>query len=277
MSSQKQVYRLTESALMIAIAAVLSVIKIVDMPVGGSVTLLSMLPIVLIAYRYGTGWGLLTGFAYGLVQLLLGLDNLTWAPSFGSAATIILFDYVVAFTVLGLGGVFRHTVKSQGAALALGAVLTGGLRYLCHVITGYSVWYDLSAPTAIPSAQSLSYSFVYNGVYMVPEILLLAVGALYLSRLLNFRETTITRAAPAASRSPLATQLSVASVTALFAAIIADIVLIVPNLQTEEELFSPAGFAQVDWVTVGIITVLAVAVAAICTAAAKKIGQKDGI
>jgi thiamine transporter len=62
MNSSSRVYRLTESALLIAVAAVLSVLKIVDMPAGGSVTACSMLPLLLVSYRHGTKWGLFTAF-----------------------------------------------------------------------------------------------------------------------------------------------------------------------------------------------------------------------
>ncbi len=274
MNTQKTVYRLTESALMIAIAAVLSVIKIVDMPVGGSVTLLSMLPIVLIAYRYGTGWGLFTGFAYGLVQMLLGLDNLQWAQSAGAAAVIIAFDYLVAFMGLGLGGIFRKTVRHQGAALALGCVLGSGLRYLCHVITGFTVWAGITSAAEI-TPEILTYSFVYNGVYMLPETILLVAGALYLARFLDFGSTVITRAPAKTEASPLAVQLSVVSITALFAAVIADIVLILPELQTEDEVFFAGGLANVDWVTLGIINGLAIVVAAACLLLAAKQNDKN--
>lgn len=274
MTNQKSIYRLTESALMIAIAAVLSVIKIVDMPVGGSVTLLSMLPIVLIAYRYGTAWGLFTGFAYGLVQMLLGLENLNWVSSVGGAVVVILFDYVVAFMGLGLGGIFRKVIPHQGAALALGCILGGTWRYLCHVVTGFTVWAGITSFADI-TPDVLSYSFVYNGVYMLPEVVLLAAGALYLSRLLNFGDTTITRAPAKTKASPLAVQLSVVSITALFAAVVADIVLILPELQTEDAVFFTEGLANVDWMTVGIVTGLAVVVAAICMTVAAKLSKSE--
>ena len=274
MTNQKSIYRLTESALMIAIAAVLSVIKIVDMPVGGSVTLLSMLPIALIAYRYGTAWGLFTGFAYGLVQMLLGLENLNWVSSVGGAVVVILFDYVVAFMGLGLGGIFRKAIPHQGAALALGCILGGAWRYLCHVVTGFTVWAGITSFADI-TPDVLSYSFVYNGVYMLPEVVLLATGALYLSRLLNFGDTTITRAPAKTKASPLAVQLSVVSITALFAAVVADIVLILPELQTEDAVFFTEGLANVDWMTVGIITGLAVVVAAVCMTVAAKLSKSE--
>ena len=66
---------------MIALATVLSMIKFANLPFGGSVTLCSMLPLVLIAYRYKWKWGLLTGVVYGLVQMVLGANNLSYGTS----------------------------------------------------------------------------------------------------------------------------------------------------------------------------------------------------
>ena len=89
-STKNRVLMLTESAAMIAFATVLSIVKIVDMPYGGSVTACSMLPLLIIAYRYGTKWGLLTSFTYGVIQMFLGMDNLTYATSFWAAGAYIL-------------------------------------------------------------------------------------------------------------------------------------------------------------------------------------------
>ena len=86
----KTTVRLTESALMLAASFVLSLIPVVNMPFGGTVTLASMLPLVLIAYRHGTVWGLLTGFAGSLLQLLMGLNNLSYATSAAAAAAIVV-------------------------------------------------------------------------------------------------------------------------------------------------------------------------------------------
>ena len=266
---KRSVYRLTESALMLAFAAVLSVIKLIDMPYGGSVTLFSMLPLIIIAYRHGTKWGLLTGLTYGLIQLLLGLDNLSYATSFGAAVAIILFDYLIAFTVLGLGGLFRKLIPHQATALSLGAVFTGVLRYLCHVISGCTVWYGLSVPTG----ESIVYSLGYN-LYMVPEILLLVVGAIYVSRLLSFQSTAITRATPIHAASPAATVLSVVGASGLLAAVVWDIVELMPYLQTEDAALYPAGLAQADWLTVGIVTGAAILLFGMCAVLARRLAAE---
>lgn len=178
----KNTIRLTESAVMLALATVLSLIKF-DGPwlFGGSVTLLSMLPIALIAYRYSTGWGLFVGGAYGLIQMLLGLKNLTYATWWGAAVAIVLFDYLVAFGVLGFSGIFKGKLKNQPLELALGVLIGGLLRYACHFVTGVTVWRELADLKA-----AAWYSLTYNGSYMIPEIIITIIGAVLLSLLLDF-------------------------------------------------------------------------------------------
>ena len=91
---------LVECALMVAIGTVLANIKIFTMPNGGSVTLLSMLPFVLVSFRHGVKWGLFTGLVNGCLQMLLGF----WAPptpTFIYFLGEILLDYLVAFMALG--------------------------------------------------------------------------------------------------------------------------------------------------------------------------------
>ena len=99
----KTVRKLVESALFIAIATVLSMLKI-DLPFGGGVTIVSMLPLVLVSHRWGWKWGVMTAFAYSLIQLLLGLDNVGYATTFATALGVIFLDYVIAYTVIGFSG-----------------------------------------------------------------------------------------------------------------------------------------------------------------------------
>ena len=120
-TKQQKMLRLVESGLMLALATILSMVKVLDLPYGGSITAFSALPILLVGYRHGTAHGLFTAFAYALMQLILGLNTLNYATSVGAAVAIVILDYLLAFTVLGLGGIFRKKVQSQGAALVLGA------------------------------------------------------------------------------------------------------------------------------------------------------------
>ena len=95
--------RLAEAALLIAMGTVLSVFKLIDLPYGGSVTVGSMLPVLIIAYRYGTGFGMASSLAFGIIQQLLGLKTLSYVTTWQSILAVILLDYIVAFMVIGLG------------------------------------------------------------------------------------------------------------------------------------------------------------------------------
>ena len=140
-----------------------------------------MLPILLIAYRYGTAWGMLTGFVHGVIQLILNPSVLSPVTGALSVASVIILDYSLAFAVIGLGGLFRKFIKKQNTALLAGSIFTGILRYICHVIVGCTVWAGLS----IPTAGALIYSFIYNATYMVPETLVLALAAYYILSLIH--------------------------------------------------------------------------------------------
>jgi len=200
--------RLTESAMLLAIAVVLELAGktiIPPMPFGGQVTFAAMLPVVLISYRHGVRWGLLSGFAYALLQMAMGADVVTAAfqPGYfgderliGCAIVMCALDYLLAYTCLGLGGSFRRRLPVRGALL-WGTVLALSARYLCHVASGYilfSGWaewfftqegfpaWGAALVTALsPEMLGLVYSIVYNGMYMLPELLITAGAGLLLS------------------------------------------------------------------------------------------------
>ena len=129
---------LLECAIMIALATVLSLIKVLQMPLGGSITAVSMLPIILISFRHGPRWGLLTEFVHSLLQMLIeGL----YAPPAGTAAAFaleVLLDYVIAFTLLGIAGVCGRDGKPR--QVIAGCLLATGLRFLCSFLSGFIVW-----------------------------------------------------------------------------------------------------------------------------------------
>ena len=197
-TNQSKTHILTESAIMIALATVLSMIKIWEAPYGGSVTILSMCPILLLSLRRGIWVGLFAGFAHSLIQLLLGLNNVAWIPTAGGIVICILTDYILPFTVLGLGGVFRG-VKFTGnekrdlvIAAVLGAALVTVLRYLSHIVSGAVIWYALDLqwyaddPTHIVFRYGAwMFSIIYNGGYMIPEIITTTVGTPLLARALH--------------------------------------------------------------------------------------------
>lgn len=168
---------LVECALMIAVGTVLANIKIFEMPNGGSVTLLSMLPFVLVSFRHGVKWGLFTGFVNSLLQMLLGF----WAPPVPTVwafAGEILLDYVLAFMALGLAELFARPFKNRTVGVVAGTAGVCVLRFLCSFFSGVLIWGNLS--DGLPA---WTYSLGYNASYMLPETVLTVVGAVLLVRL----------------------------------------------------------------------------------------------
>ncbi len=180
---------LTECALMIALATVLSLVKIYEAPFGGSVTLLSMVPIIVISMRHGVGVGLATGFVHSVIQLIFGLANVAYVPDLMGKFLCIFLDYILPFTLLGLGGIFREVKFTKNArtnvivSALLGTLLVTLLRFMCHILSGVVIWYALDLewyaddPTHIVNRYSQwIFSLIYNGWYMVPEIIETAIG-----------------------------------------------------------------------------------------------------
>ena len=169
---------LVECALMIAVGTVLSNIKFFTLPNGGSITLLSMLPFVLVSFRHGVKWGLFTGFVNGILQILLGGG--LWAPptpTFLAYLGEVLLDYIFAFMALGLAQFFARPFKNRVAGVAVGTFMAGFLRFLCSFLSGVLIWGNLS--DGLPA---WTYSLVYNGSYMLPETLLTLVAAVILCK-----------------------------------------------------------------------------------------------
>ena len=215
--------RLTVSAMMLAIATVLAVIcgliPFLNLPFGGGFTIASMLPIVIVSYMYGIKWGLFSSAVYAgiqiLMDLMLGTGGSTimalFMPNsgdfmgYGAAVWILLLDYLVAYTVLGLGGVFRNRVKNKTVALVLGVVLALSLRYLVHILSGYifygawAEWFFSQEGFGLGAsilehvsgqALALLYSAVYNGLYMLPEIVITSIAAAAVSVLPQIKKAS---------------------------------------------------------------------------------------
>lgn len=189
---------LTESAIMVALATVLSMLKIWEAPYGGSVTVLSMAPIIILSMRRGVKVGLFAGFAHSLIQLLLGLGTVAYVPTPMGILVCVLTDYILPFTLLGLGGIFRDVKFTKNSttnlilAAALGALLVTVLRYACHIVSGAVIWYALDLewyaddPTYIVHKYGpWMFSMIYNGGYMVPEIITTVVGTPILTKALS--------------------------------------------------------------------------------------------
>lgn len=194
----RSVHILAESAIMIALATVLSMIKVYEAPYGGSVTLLSMAPIIILSMRRGVKTGLVAGFVHSLIQLLLGLNNVAWVPTPGGIVLCILFDYILPFTLLGLGGCFRNVrfCKNDTAnlmvAAVLGTLLVTLLRFACHIVSGAVIWYALDLEWYADDPDHIvfrygpwMFSMIYNGGYMLPETIATVVGTPILTKALS--------------------------------------------------------------------------------------------
>jgi thiamine transporter len=207
--------------MMVALATVISFVCSLipvppfNFPFGGGITIAGMLPVILVAYLYGTRWGLLTGFVYSLIQMLLGHSTVAglflpveeggmqvWA-----ALLICFIDYILAYTVLGLGGLFRKKMTA-GKALVLGCVVALAARYLCHIVSGaifYGAWaewfftldgiYNWIGRAVLETFRggslALLYSVVYNGCYMIPEMIITPIVAVLVLRIPVLRKRTL--------------------------------------------------------------------------------------
>lgn len=146
--------QLAFSAMAMALAVVTSMIKLFELPMGGSVTLLSMLFVVLIGYWFGPKAGLMTAIAYGFLQLIL--------EPYIIHPMQMLVDYIFAFGALGLSGIFSN--KKHGLLIGYWVAVAG--RFVFAFLSGmiffgaYAEYYGMSIPV---------YSAVYNGSYLLAE------------------------------------------------------------------------------------------------------------
>ena len=106
-TNKQKLIVLCECAIFIALSTVLSIFaKVWESPLGGSVTILSMLPVMFISIRRGLKWGFGSAFVYSVIQLIGGFDSIAYIPTAGGIVCSILFDYIVPFTILGIAGIF---------------------------------------------------------------------------------------------------------------------------------------------------------------------------
>lgn len=254
----KRTRRMVEAAILVALGTVLSVLTPFQLPYGGSITMASMLPLVLISYRHGTLFGFGAGLVYGVLQQLLGLNNLSYFTTWQSVLAVILLDYLVAFGVVGLGGVYRKWIGEQSGALVLGGLTVSFLRYFCHVIAGATVWAGLS----IPTEAAFWYSVTYNATYMLPETVILLLSLWYVGSMLDFKKEQPTRLTGASHEGGVTAHGALAGLFAL-AAVVFDVATVFSHMQDAETgEFSVAGlqverFAGSFWMWVVIVSAAA--------------------
>lgn len=191
LTKKEKIRRLVESALMLALSTLLAEFAIIKFPFGGSVTVFSQVPMVFISYRYGIKWGAFAGLCMGVVQMLFGMGNFAYVSGIVAYLILIFADYIIAFGALGFGGMFKNKIKNHVVALALGGGVVSVIRFVCHFISGVTIWGDYAE-----GAQAVwEYSFTYNAGYMVPELIITVVGCVVLASIfdLNSRELKVKR------------------------------------------------------------------------------------
>ena len=196
---KKSLRSLTEGAIMVALAVILSFIPLYQAPLGGKVTFVATLPLCIYIYRSGVKNGFLAAFVFSIFQFILGLENLSYGTSFVSVAAIVLFDYIIAYTIFGVVAFFgKHGGENKriksALMLSLGTLIACVLRFLCHMVSGAVVWYSLTRewyaddPSHVVfSVSEWGYSFIYNMSYMLPETVVTVAAAFIVATFLNFK------------------------------------------------------------------------------------------
>ena len=172
---------LVEGAAMIALAAVLSLIKIYKLPWGGSITLLSMLPVCMFSIKHGVKKGLVISVLYSVVQLFLDLSEvLSWGLTAGILVACFALDYILAYSMLGFAGLFNK--KGMGGWIA-GTVIAMLLRLAMLYLSGVLIWHSVGEIWNLNIGNQYIYSLIYNGSYMVPEILFTVIASVIMFRI----------------------------------------------------------------------------------------------
>ena len=184
--------KITISALMVALATVLMwASKIIPLKwlQGGSVTFASMVPIIAVSIMLGVKWGFLSSFVYAAIQMFEFYPPPT--QTFLNFVLVIFLDYIIAYGVLGLSGAIYRLLGKKRFAIPVAGFVTVLLRYVCHIISGVLIW-----GVYAPNGQSVFlYSLIYNGSYMIPEIIITTVVLALLSKFFE-------QAVPAPSSRP---------------------------------------------------------------------------
>ena len=198
LSGKSKTFVLAESAIMLALsAALMTISEFIPWPAwiqGGGITLFGQVPIIVLSYRRGLRVGIPAALLLGAFELVMGLSNFAWVKGIVSYIVVALFDYLIAFGVLGLGGIFRKAKGRLAAKITAGAVLASALRFLCHFLSGITVWSEYTQGNGgFTNLDSLIhginkgaviYSVTYNGGYMLPEAIITAIGCAALALVL---------------------------------------------------------------------------------------------
>ncbi len=173
---------LAESALMVALSiAIFAVSDLLPWPFiyGGSFSLFGQVPIIIVSYRHGIKNGLAASTVLAIFEMIIGYRNFTHVTGIIAYLIVAFADYIVAFGCLGLGGIFKGKLGKQSSELVLGGIFVSVVRFICHFISGVTIWTGY-CPEGMAIA---TYSFFYNGSYMAIELALTIIGLLAVGKM----------------------------------------------------------------------------------------------
>ncbi len=146
---------------------------------GGSITIASMVPIILASVLLGTKWGLASGFIYSLIQMITGF-YLPPVTTFLNFSAVIFLDYILPFTCLGLANLFIKLTGNKIWSVPVSGAIVTTIRYIMHIFSGILVW-----GAFVETDSVILYSVLYNGSYMLPEIIITTVALSFIAPVLK--------------------------------------------------------------------------------------------
>ncbi|MBP0979804.1 MAG: energy-coupled thiamine transporter ThiT [Oscillospiraceae bacterium] len=165
--------RLTFSSLLISISLILSKIEFsLFFPFGGSVTLFSLVPLIIISSKFGYRWGACCGAILGILHLIT--TNLKFQGfNIFSIIISIFLDYIISYTIIGFFSYFVSKLKKTKYKLYISFIYVFILKFGVHVLSGIIVWSPFFKKNFI---QGLVYSVLYNLSYLGPELIINILG-----------------------------------------------------------------------------------------------------
>lgn len=171
-----KIKRLTESGILLAISFVLSMIKVPVVLSGASVSLASMLPIILLSYKYGISWGMLCGLVFSVIQMIEGGIWAPPTPNFINYVLVICLDYFFAFSSVGLAGIGKKLSKKPAISIVICTIIGMFGRFVCSFTSGVIIW-GVYAPEG---QGAVLYSLVDNGTIFILETVFTSIVAVAL-------------------------------------------------------------------------------------------------
>ena len=183
-------HSLAESAIMLALSiALFAVSDAIPWPYayGGGFSLFGQVPIIIVSYRHGLKNGLIASTGLALFEMLMGFKNFSYVSGLVAWFIVAFADYIIAFGCLGLGGIFKNKIKNQTAALVTGGLFVCVIRFLCHFVSGVTIWSGYAPENMLVGV----YSLVYNGSYMLIETIITVIGLVAVSTAFNFSKKNL--------------------------------------------------------------------------------------